>query len=173
MPMKINMEKDLHELERILIEEQNLFSVYLRELAEQQKHLIENDLDGLKDSIREINQLAQKFMTLEKARKEIVKRILEESRIGKNDINLSGLMARFKGRNLEELERLRNTILDTHVKATVQKERNKRMIKQSMNIIRQSVNHPDEKDNPCGGHNNALPLEECKDDKMGLLTGSA
>jgi hypothetical protein len=162
--MKINMEKDLHEL---LIEEQNLFSVYLRELAEQQKHLIENDLDGLKDSIREINQLAQKFMSLEKIRKETVKRILEESQIGKNDINLNNLMARFKGRNLEELERLRNTILDTHVKATVQKERNKRLIKQSMNIIRQSVNHPDENDNPRGGRGVPVPQAECLDEKMG------
>ena len=102
-------------------------------MAEQQKHLIDNDLEGLKDSIRKINLLAQKFMTLEKARKEIIKRILEKSRIGKNDINFNNLMARFKGRNLQELERLRNTILDTHVKATIQKERSKQLIKQSMN----------------------------------------
>jgi len=173
MPMKINMEKDLHELESILIEEQNLFLVYLREMAEQQKHLIENDLEGLKESIREINLLAQKFMTLEKARKEIIKRILERSRIGKNDINFNKLMARFKGRNLQELEKLRNTILDTHVKATVQKERSKRLIKQSMNIIRQSVNNPVEKDNPCGCHDEPVPQGKCNGEKMELLTGTA
>ena len=173
MPMKINMEKDLHELESILIEEQNLFSVYLRELAEQQKHLIDNDLEGLKDSIRKINLLAQKFMTLEKARKEIIKRILEKSRIGKNDINFNNLMARFKGRNLQELERLRNTILDTHVKATIQKERSKQLIKQSMNIIRQSVNNTVEKDDPCGCHDEPVPQGKCIDEKMELLTGTA
>lgn len=173
MPIKINMEKDLHELENILNAEQNLFSVYLAELAEQQKHLIENNLDGLKNSIREINLLAQKILSLECGRKTVIKKISEELRLDKNDIPLGNLLARFKGRNLEELERLRNTILDTHVKATVQKKRNKILINQSMNVIRQKVNYLNEKNNSRINRDN--PVQKWEYGKPGkeLITGTA
>jgi hypothetical protein len=173
MPIKINMEKDLRELESILNAEQDLFSVYLEELTEQQKHLIENNLDGLNNSIREINLLAQKVLTLERERKDVIKRISGKLRLDKDDITLNNLLARFTGRNSEELERLRNTILDTHVKATVQKERNKFLIKQSMIVIRQTVNYLNEKNNPGITHDKPVRKGEYGDEGKGLLTRTA
>jgi hypothetical protein len=167
------MEKDLHELENILNTEQDLFSVYLEMLTEQQKHLIENNLDELNNSIREINLLARKVLTLERERKELIKRISEKLRLDEDDITLSNLLARFTGRNSEELERLRNTILDTHVKATVQKERNKFLIKQSMTVIRQTVNYLNEKNNPAITHDRHVREGEYEDQGKKLSTRTA
>jgi flagellar biosynthesis chaperone FliJ len=166
------MEKDLRELESILNTEQDLFSVYLEMLTEQQKHLIENNLDELNKSIREINILARKILRLERERKEVIKKISEKLRLDEDDISLGNLLARFTGRNSEELERLRNTILDTHVKATVQKERNKFLIKQSMNVIRQTVNYLNEKNNPPIANDEPIRKGEYCDEGKGLLTGT-
>lgn len=167
------MEKDLRELESILNTEQDLFSVYLEMLTEQQRHLIENNLDELNKSIREINILARKILRLERERKEVIKKISEKLRLDKDDISLSNLLDRFTGRNSEELERLRNTILDTHVKATVQKERNKFLIKQSMNVIRQTVSYLNEKNNPAITHDRHVRKGKYDDQGKRLLTRTA
>lgn len=142
------MEEELRELENILRAEQKLFGIYLEKLTEQQRYLIENDLKGLKDSIEKISFLAQEAMTLENSRKVVIDRISRKLNVDKDDITLSKLLDRFKGHKFEELEKLRNAILDTHFKATAQRERNELLINQSMSIIGRTIDYLNERKNP-------------------------
>ena len=148
LPMELMMERELRELESILKAEQKLFVIYLEKLIEQQKSLIESDLNGLKENIERISLLAQEAMMLENGRKNVIERISEKLKIDKDNITLNKLLDRFKGQNFGELERLKNTILETHVKATAQKERNELLINQSMKVISQTVEYLNERNNP-------------------------
>jgi hypothetical protein len=167
------MEKELRELESILKAEQKLFAIYLEKLTEQQKHLIENNLNGLRDTIEKISILAQEAMTLENGRKNVISRISDKLKIDKDDITLSKLLDRFKEHNFEDLERLRNTILDTHVKATAQRERNELLINQSMSVIRNTVDYLNERNNPRVTYDNPAKKNGCGVERRGLLTRTA
>jgi len=167
------MERELGELESILKAEQKLFAIYLEKLTEQQQHLIENDLNGLRDSIEKISLLAQEAMTLENGRKNVIARISDKLKIDKEDITLSKLLDRFKGHNFEDLVGLRNTILDTHVKATAQRERNELLINQSMNIISQTVDYLNERNSPKVTYDNPAKKNGCGAERRGMLTRTA
>lgn len=167
------MERELGELESILKAEQKLFAIYLEKLTEQQQHLIESNLNGLRDSIEKISLLAQEAMTLENGRKNVIARISDKSKIDKEDITLSKLLDRFKGHNFEDLEGLRNTILDTHVKATAQRERNELLINQSMNVISQTVDYLNERNSPKVTYDNPAKKNGCGAGRRGMLTRTA
>ncbi|UCC78327.1 MAG: flagellar protein FlgN [Candidatus Zixiibacteriota bacterium] len=167
------MEKELRELESILRAEQKLFGIYLEKLIEQQRYLIENDLKGLKDSIEKISLLAQEAMTLENGRKNVIARISEKLKVDENDITLSKLLDRFKGHKFQELEHLRDAILDTHVKATAQRERNELLINQSMNVIGRTVNYLNERKNPRVTYDNPTGKNGVASDNRGLLVRTA
>ena len=101
MPMQFMMEKELRELEAILEAEQNLFAKYLERLTLQQRCLIENDLQGLRESIESINILAQEAVMLESGRKNVIARISGKLEVAREDMTLNNLLARFKGHNFD------------------------------------------------------------------------
>lgn len=171
--MEIMMERELRELEGILKAEQKLFAVYLEKLTEQQQRLIENDLKGLRDSVEKISLLAQEALTLENGRKNVIARISEKLKVDKNNITLTKLLERFQGRNFEDLEHLRNAILDTHVKVAAQRERNELLINQSMNVIKQTVDYLNERNNPRVTYDNPTRKNSVGSAKRGLLTRTA
>ena len=156
MPIEFMMEKELRELETILESERRLFVKYLEKLTAQQKQLIENDLQGLRESISKINLLAQEAITLESGRKNVIAKISKKLNTDKENVTLNNLLERFKGYNFEELDRLRNAILETHAKATVQRERNELLINQSMSVIGQTVNYLNERNNPSAVYENPV-----------------
>ncbi len=167
------MEKELRELESILRAEQKLFGIYLEKLTEQQRYLIENDLKGLKDSIEKISFLAQEAMTLEYGRKNVIERISKKLNVDKDDITMSKLLDRFKGHKFEELEHLRDAILDAHVKATAQRERNELLINQSMSVIGRTVDNLNERKNPKIPYDNPTRKNGVASDNGGLLVRTA
>lgn len=167
------MERELRELESILKAEQKLFTAYLEKLTEQQQYLIENDLKGLRESIEKISLLAQEALTLENGRKKVIEKISGKLKVDKNDITLGKLLDRFKGRNFEDLEHLRNAILDTHVKVAAQRERNQLLINQSMNVIRQTVDYLNERNNPRVTYDNPARKNSVISDNRCLLTRTA
>jgi len=171
--MEIMMERELRELESILKAEQKLFAIYLEKLTEQQKHLIENNLSGLRDTIEKVSLLAQEAMTLENGRKNIIARISDKLKIDKDDITLSKLLDRFREHNFEDLESLRNAILDTHVKATAQRERNELLINQSMSVIRNTVDYLNERNNPRVTYDNPIKKNGCGAERRGMLIRTA
>ncbi len=167
------MNGEIQELETILKAEQKLFTGYVEKLAEQQQCLIENDLEGLKKSIEKINLMAQEALTLESGRKNVIERISKKMNIEEDDITLSNLLSRFKGQNFDELDKLKNAILDIHLKATAQKERNELLINQSMSVIRQTFDFMNQQKNPKATYDNPSKNGDYASERGGMLTRTA
>lgn len=142
------MEVDLKELVSILKAEKDVFIRYLGKLVDQQKSLIENDLQGIKSSVEQINALAQEAVTLESGRKAVIERISNKLGVNPDDITISRLLEKFKGSKFEELEELKNMILEINAKIKNQKNRNELLIESSMNVIKETINYLNEVNNP-------------------------
>lgn len=148
------MEDDLKRLTFVLEAERELYVDYLERLNDQQKSLIENDLQGIRSSVRKISALARRGMTLEKRRREMIDGISRKLGVDSPDPSLSGLLEKCRGPGLRELERLRDTIIYIHGKIEARKARNRRLIDRSMHVIKGTTN--------CDG---------LSDDEMILLSG--
>jgi hypothetical protein len=164
------MERELKELINILNAEYEVFVKYLERLTEQQQYLIENDLDGIKASVEKINVLAQDAVNLETGRRSIIGKLSERLAMNPEDVTIGKLIENFKGPNFEELESLKNTILDIYAKVNTQKKRNQLLIEQSMGIIRQTMNYIHQANNPKVIYDNPVAAPRGAADRGGLVT---
>ena len=164
------MERDLKELTEVLKAEKDVFVKYLEKLNLQQAALIENNLEGIRSSIEEINVLAQKAVNLEIGRRSIVDRMSRKLGVAPDDITISKLLEKFKGPNFEELDRLKNTMLEINEKVKTQKYRNELLIEQSMSVIQQSINYIHEASNPKVTYANPMMTRRGSADRGALLT---
>jgi hypothetical protein len=142
------MEIELNELTALLSQEEKVFRDYLDLLSQQQEYLITNDLAGIKATIEKINILAQEATNLENGRRRILGRLSELAQLGSGDLNISGLLEKFKGPNFRELEKLKDAILKIHEKIVEQKTRNELLIDQSMSMITQTMQFIHNASNP-------------------------
>jgi ABC-type branched-subunit amino acid transport system ATPase component len=164
------MEKDLTELINILNAEYEVFVRYLERLTEQQQYLIENNLDGITISLEKINTLAQYAVNLETGRRRIIESLSERLAMNPEDITIGKLIENFKGPNFEELEGLKNTILDIYIKVNRQKKRNELLIEQSMGIIKQTMNYIHQTNNPKVIYDNPVAPPRGAVDRGSFLT---
>ncbi len=170
MPIQITMEKELTELINILNAEYEVFVKYLERLTEQQQFLIENDLGGIKISVEKINTLAQDAVNLETGRRRIIESLSERLAMNPEEITIGKLIEKFKGPNFEELEGLKNTILDIHDKVNKQKKRNELLIEQSMGIIKQTMDYIHQTNNPKVIYDNPVAPPRGAVDRGSFLT---
>ncbi len=164
------MERELRELIAVLKAEHRVFVQYLQKLTEQQDFLIANNLDGVRKSVEVINMLAQEAISLENGRRGIVDKISRKLEMNPDEVTVSRILERLKGPNFEELERLKNTIMDIHQKVSTQKNRNELLIDQSMSIIRQTVNFIRDVNNPKATYENPIKNSYGVSDKGSLLS---
>lgn len=150
------MDRELKELTGILKAEKEVFVKYLEKLTDQQKALIENNLDDIRSSVEQINVLAREAVNLENGRRTVIDRLSKKLGMAAEDVSVGKLLEKFKGPNFEELERLKNTIIEIHQKVKTQKNRNELLIEQSMSVIRQTVNYINEVRNPKVTYDNPL-----------------
>ncbi len=147
----------MKELINILNAEYDVFVKYLERLTEQQQYLIENDMEGTKDSLEKINILAQDAINLETDRRNIIGRLSEGLAMNPEDITIGKLIENLKGPNFEELEELKNTIFDIYSRVNSHRKRNELLIEQSMGIIRQTMNYIRQTANQKVIHDNPIP----------------
>ena len=142
------MDTQLEELIKILQREEKIFREYLELLTEQQGNLMKNDLEAIRQGIQKISQLAGIATELENARRIIVAKLSEKLRVKPNDINLSEMLDKVNGAPFDELESLKNKVLEFHEKIMSQSRRNELLINQSMNILSQSIQLMNQSDDP-------------------------
>lgn len=164
------MDRELKELTKILKAEKEVFVKYLEKLTDQQKALIENNLDDIRSSVEQINILAQEAVNLENGRRTVIDRLSRKLGMAAEDVSVGKLLEKFKGPNFEELEQLKNTILEIHQKVKTQKNRNELLIEQSMSIIRQTVNYINEVRNPKVTYANPVSTRRGAEDSGALLS---
>jgi flagellar biosynthesis/type III secretory pathway chaperone len=143
------MESNLRELIDILTREQVVFQEYLGLIRDQQKHLIQNDLDAVKDSTDRINALAKEAANLENSRRDILSSISIKIDTEPVRLDVSRLLAIFDNPRFKELEHFKDTMLEIHNRIGEQNTRNELLIEQSIRMISQTmlfineVNSPD------------------------------
>ncbi len=142
------MQNELNELIKILSAEHKIYQDYLQCLIEQQEFLIQSDLKGIKTSIDKISVLAQKAMNMENGRRTVISRLSAKLGMNPHDVTVSKILQQFEGPRFEELDKLKDKILDTYSKVINQKTRNELLIDQSMNIIQQTMQIINDVENP-------------------------
>jgi len=148
------MSNRLNELIDVLTREQVVFQEYLALLNEQQAHLIQNDLDGVKSSTDKINELAQEASNLEGSRRLILTRISKEANTEPEKLSISKLIAIFDNPRFKELERFKNAMIETYQRINEQKARNELLIEQSIKMISQTMQYIHEVNNPKATYEN-------------------
>ncbi|MEE9554276.1 MAG: flagellar protein FlgN [candidate division Zixibacteria bacterium] len=164
------MERELKELTEILKAEKEVFVKYLEKLGDQQKALIENNLEDIRSSVQKINVLAQEAVMLENGRRAVIERLSKKIGVDADDVSIGKLLEKFKGPNFEELERLKNTILEIHQKVRTQKSRNELLIEQSMSVIHQTMNYINEMNNPKVTYANPVLTRRGASDRGAILS---
>ncbi len=142
------MEKELKQLIRILNAEYDIFVKYFERLIEQQQYLIENDLDGIKANVENMSILTQNAINLENGRCRIIERLSKRLAMNPDGITIGKLIENFRCPNFDELEGLKNTILDIYAKVNKQKSRNELLVEQSLGTIRQTMGYSQRANNP-------------------------
>ncbi|MCP4633581.1 MAG: flagellar protein FlgN [candidate division Zixibacteria bacterium] len=104
-------------------------------LGNQQDVLIRNDVDHLKESLNEQNQLISSAKNLENRRKVIVDNYRKEIGEENQDLTLSEICEKTDGTLSEQLKKLRETLLNSSNKVNRLREQNEMLVNQSMEII--------------------------------------
>ena len=161
------MSTEINELADILSREQDIFREYLDLLTEQQRYLMCNDVESVKETIERINKLAQDAADLENGRARMVRRLQEGGKLTPEQNSLGTILKKFEGPQFAELALLKETLLEIHQKIIEQKTRNELLIEQSMKTIAHTMQYIHDFSNPKATYEN--PANSKRDTKQGAL----
>jgi hypothetical protein len=148
------MDAEIRELAEILSREQEVYQKYLELLTEQQRYLMNNDVNSVKATTDLINHLAQEAADLESGRARVMNRLQRLGALKPGQDTLARIMEKFKGPQFDELEKLKETLLDVHSKIKEQSTRNELLIANSMQMIANTMQYIHEINNPQVTYNN-------------------
>ncbi len=112
---------------------------FLRLLVDQQKYLVENDLENIKNGVARQQELIDRVKSLEKARTQLVAKYSESENIKPCDLTMSGLARRAGGEIADKLMELQNSLMSLHRKIEKAKRKNQFLIEHSMKYINGTI----------------------------------
>ncbi len=119
-----------------VVEEESLcLEKFLELLVNQQKYLVENDLENLKDGVAHQQNIIDRVKDLEKQRSQLVAMYSESENLNPNDVTISGLARKAGGQIADKLLELQNSLLSLHKKIDKAKRKNEFLIEHSMKYI--------------------------------------
>lgn len=124
---------DVVEEEALCLEE------FLRLLVDQQKYLVENDLENIKNGVSRQQELIDRVKALEKSRTQLVAKYSETANLKPGDITMSGLARRAGGEMADKLMELQNSLMSLHQKIEKAKRKNQFLIEHSMKYINGTI----------------------------------
>ncbi len=124
---------DVVEEEALCLEE------FLRLLVDQQKYLVENDLENIKSGVSRQQELIDRVKALEKSRTQLVAKYSETANLKPDDITMSGLARRVGGEMADKLMELQNSLMSLHQKIEKAKRKNQFLIEHSMKYINGTI----------------------------------
>ena len=148
------MDIEIIELSEILGRELEVYQKYLELLTEQQIYLMKNDVQNVKATTDLINNLAQQAADLESGRARIMERFRRAGTIQKGQDSLARILEKLQGPQFDELEKLKETLLDIHSRIKEQSLRNELLIDNSMKVIANTMQYIHEMNNPQVTYNN-------------------
>jgi iron-sulfur cluster repair protein YtfE (RIC family) len=108
-------------------------------LSEEQKFLVEKDLDSLRKSIEEQEQTIRDQRKLEEARIKLTDSLAGKLRIDEQEVNMSKLIELVEESYSTQLRELQSTLVSLYAKLERQRKKNEFLIKQSMKYVDRSM----------------------------------
>ena len=112
---------------------------FLNLLIDQQKFLVENDIENLKDGVAKQQQIISKVKALEKNRAQLVAQYSAGNDLNPKDVTISNLARRAEGEIADKLLGLQSTLMSLHQKIEKAKRKNEFLIEHSMKYIEGTI----------------------------------
>jgi hypothetical protein len=119
-----------------VVEEESLcLEKFLELLINQQKYLVENDLENLKDGVAHQQNIIDRVKALEKQRGQLIAMYSDSENLDPNDVTISSLARKAGGQIADKLLKLQNSLMSLHKKIEQAKRKNEFLIGNSMKYI--------------------------------------
>ena len=112
---------------------------FLTLLSEEQRFLVEKDIDSLGKCIKEQEKSIRDQRELEEARIKLTDSLTAKLKIGKGEVNISKLIELVEESYSTELRELQGTLASLYAKLERQRKKNEFLIKQSMKYVDKSI----------------------------------
>jgi ABC-type phosphate transport system auxiliary subunit len=112
---------------------------FLALLSEEQKFLVEDEVDSLRKSIEEQEKTIRDARKLEEARIKLTDSLAEKLKIDKGEVKLSKLIELVEESYSTKLRELQSTLSTLYTKLERQRKKNEFLIKQSMKYVDKSM----------------------------------
>ncbi len=112
---------------------------FLTLLTEEQKLLVENDIDSLRRSIEEQEKIIRKERKLEEARIKLTDSLAEKLKINRAEVNMSKLIELVEESYSTKLRELQSTLSSLYAKLERQRKKNEFLVEQSMKYVDKSI----------------------------------
>ena len=112
---------------------------FLELLVNQQKYLVDNDIENLKSGVNRQQEIISQIRDLEKSRLGIVACYSETQDLDPGDITISSLARQAGGEIADKLMELQNSLLSLHQKIEKAKRKNEFLIEHSMKHIEGTI----------------------------------
>jgi hypothetical protein len=112
---------------------------FLTLLSEEQRFLVEKDIDSLRKSIEEQESTIRDQRELEEARIKLTDSLAGKLKIDKGEVNISKLIELVEESYSTELRELQGTLASLYAKLERQRKKNEFLIKQSMKYVDKSI----------------------------------
>jgi uncharacterized protein YeeX (DUF496 family) len=113
---------------------------FLTLLSEEQKFLVENDVDSLRRSLGDQGKVVRDAQKLENERIRLTDSLAKELKIDQGKVNISKLIELVEESYSTKLRELQSTLSSLYAKLERQRKKNEFLIKQSMKYVDKSMN---------------------------------
>lgn len=113
---------------------------FLTLLSEEQKFLVENDVNSLRRSLGDQGKVVRDAQKLENERIRLTDSLAKELKIDKGKVNISKLIELVEESYSTKLRELQSTLSSLYAKLERQRKKNEFLIKQSMKYVDKSMN---------------------------------
>jgi len=112
---------------------------FLTLLSEEQKFLVENDVDSLRRSIEKQDEAIRDERQLEETRIKLTDSLAGKLKIGKEEVNISKLIELVEESYSTDLRELQSTLASLYARLERQRKKNEFLIRQSMKYVDKSI----------------------------------
>jgi uncharacterized protein YeeX (DUF496 family) len=128
------------QLIKVINRESKCLDNFLSLLSEEQKFLVENDVDSLRRSIEDQEKAIRDARKLEDDRIKLTDSLSEKLKIDKGGVSISKLIELVEESYSTKLRELQSTLSSLYAKLERQRKKNEFLIKQSMKHVDKSIN---------------------------------
>jgi len=133
------LNRAVSQLVEVIRQEVICLEKFLTLLAEEQKCLVDNEVDSLRRCIQDQEKTIGEAQKLEEARIKLTDSLAERLKIDKGEVNMSKLIELMEESYSTKLRELQSILFTLYAKLERQRKKNEFLIKQSMKYVDKSM----------------------------------